>query len=131
MSSENVEIVKKAAAAIERGDVEAIFELGTEDALYLPGRSALQGGYVGRAGMRKWLADTAETFEYYAADWTEFHDAGDKVVMIGTVTVRPRGGGPEARIPGAFVFTFEDGKIVRAEDLRDRTAALESVGLTP
>ena len=127
--SEHVEVVQRAANAMQRGDVDALMEVCTDDVLFLPGRSALQGGYVGAAGFRKWFADNAETFEVFTSTWTEIVEAGEQVVIIGQVTIRPRGG-PEASIPAAFVFTFENGNIARAEDLRDRSAALASVGLS-
>ena len=113
---------------MQRGDVEALMEVCTVDVVFLPGRSALQGGYVGPVGFRKWFADNAETFELFTSTWTETFEAGEQVVIIGHVTIRPRSG-PEASIPAAFVLTFENGKIARAEDLRDRSAALASVGL--
>jgi ketosteroid isomerase-like protein len=130
MPSERVELMRRAHEAMKRGDVDALVEMCTDDVVFLPGRSALQGAYIGRAGVQKFLADNAETFELYTLSWDEAQDAGEQVVAIGHVTVRPRGGGPEATIPAAFVFTFEDGKIARAEDFRDRSAALASVGFT-
>lgn len=110
-------------------NVDAIADMCTDDVLFLPGRSALHGGYVGPAGLRAWFADTAETFDMFTATWTETFDTGEQVVSVGHVTVRPRGGGPEATVPAAFVVSFQDGKIARAEDVRDRNAALASVGL--
>jgi ketosteroid isomerase-like protein len=80
--------------------------------------------------VRKFFADNAETYELFTVTSDETYDAGEQVVAIGRVTVRPLGGGPEATASAAFVFTFEHGKISRAEDLRDRSAALASVGLS-
>jgi ketosteroid isomerase-like protein len=129
VSSEDVELVQQALAAMRDGNVDAVIGMCTDDVLFLPGRSALQGGYVGPAGLRKWFADNAETFEVFSATWNEMLDAGEHVVGIGQVTVRPRGGGPEANVPAAFVVSFRNRKIARAEDLRERDAALASVGL--
>jgi ketosteroid isomerase-like protein len=129
VSSEYVDCLRQALQAMSEGDVDAVIGMCTDDVLFLPGRSALQGGYVGPAGLRKWFADNTETFEVFAATWNEMFDAGEQVVSIGQVTVRPRGGGPEASVPAAFVVSFRNGKIARAEDLRDRDAALAAVGL--
>ncbi|MEA2425114.1 MAG: hypothetical protein QOH13_1524, partial [Thermoleophilaceae bacterium] len=109
--------------------VEALMGICTDDVVFLPGRSALHGDYIGAAGFRKWFADNAETFDVFTAAWEETYDAGDRVVNIGQLTVRPRGGGPEATVPAAFVVTFENGKIARAEDFRDRSAAHAFLGL--
>jgi ketosteroid isomerase-like protein len=81
------------------------------------------------AGLRKFFVDNAETFEVFTTTWDETFDTGEQVVMIGRVTARPLGGGPEATVPAAMVITLEHGKIARVEDLRDRSAALASVGL--
>jgi ketosteroid isomerase-like protein len=129
VASEHVELVQRVLSAMRDGDVDAVVGMCTDDVLFLPGRSALQGDYVGPTGLRKWFADNAETFEVFSATWNEMFDAGEQVVSIGQLTVRPRGGGPEANVPAAFVVSFRDGKIARAEDLRDREAALASVGL--
>jgi ketosteroid isomerase-like protein len=130
VSSERVELVQRAEEAVRRGDAEALIGMCTDDVLLLPGRSALLGGYRGPAGVRKFFADNAETYELFTVTSDETYDAGEQVVAIGRVTVRPLGGGPEATASAAFVFTFEHGKISRAEDLRDRSAALASVGLS-
>jgi ketosteroid isomerase-like protein len=129
MSSEHVELVQRADAAMRRGDVEALIGMCTDDVLLLPARSALHGGYSGPAGLREFFVDNAETFELFTTTWDEAYDKGEQVVMIGRVTARPLGGGPEATVPAAMVVTLEHGKIARVEDLRDRSAALASVGL--
>jgi ketosteroid isomerase-like protein len=72
---------------------------------------ALLGGYRGPAGVRKSFADNAETYELFTVTSDETYDAGEQVVAIGRVTVRPLGRGPEATPSAAFVFTFEHGKI--------------------
>jgi hypothetical protein len=46
-----------------------------------------------------------------------------------SVLMRPLGGGPETDIPAAVVYTFEDGKMARVEDFRERDRALEAIGL--
>ena len=130
MPSEHVELVQRAVEAVRQGDADALIGLCTDDVLLLPGRSALLGDYRGPEGVRKFFADNAETYELFTVTSDETHDTGEHVVAIGRVTVRPRAGGPEATAPTAFVFTFEHGKIARAEDLRHRSAALASVGLS-
>jgi ketosteroid isomerase-like protein len=129
VSSEHVELVQRADEAMRRGDVEGLIAMCTHDVVVLPARSALTGGYSGAAGLRKFFVDTADTFEVFTTSWDETFDNGEQVVLIGHVTARPRGGGPEATVPAAMVVTLENGKIARVEDLRDRAAALTSVGL--
>jgi uncharacterized protein len=128
MSDRNVEAVRRSLDAFNRADVEALMEDCTEDFLFLPARSALYGGYRGEAGLRRFFEDNAETFEVFTARFDEIHAAGDRVVAIGSVRIRPLGDGPEAEIPTAMVYTFEAGKAVRGEDFREREAALRAAG---
>ena len=79
--------------------------------------------------MRRFWADTAESFEVFQAEFTDVRDLGDRVLAIGTVHIRGRGGGVDMDIPAAAVATFEDGKMARWEDFRERALALEAVGL--
>ena len=130
MSQEYVEIVREHVDAFNRADVAALMAICSDDVLFLPGRSALQGAYRGEEGLRSFFADNADTFERIAVRLDEFHDAGDRVVGIGHVQIRPLGGGPDTEIPNAVVYSFDGGKIVRVEDLRDRAAALQAVGLS-
>ena len=129
MSDRNVETVQRSLNAFNRADVEALMEVCTEDFLFLPARSALHGGYRGEAGLRRFFEDNAETFEVFTVRIDEIHGAGDRVVAIGSLRVRPLGGGPEADISTAMVYTFEAGRVVRGEDFRERDAALRAAGL--
>jgi hypothetical protein len=54
---------------------------------------------------------------------------GDRILAIGAIHIRGRGSTVETDIPIAGVVTFKHGKIVRWEDFRERTLALEAVGL--
>lgn len=56
-------------------------------------------------------------------------DLGDRVLALGTVHIRCRGGGVDITIPAAAVVTFEGGKMTRWEDFRYRALAREAVGL--
>src|SRR4051794_10968903 len=95
MSPEYVEIVREHVDAFNRADVEALMAICSDDVLFLPGRSALQGGYRGEEGLRSFFADNADTFEVITVRLDEFHDAGDRVVATGQVRIRPLGGGPD------------------------------------
>ena len=51
--------------------------------------SAIVGGaegsvYRGHPGVRKWYADSFESFEELSNEWSEFRDLGDRVPPSGT-----------------------------------------------
>ena len=50
--------------------------------------------------------------------------------IFGAIHIRGRGSTVETDIPVAGIFTFEQGKLVRWEDFRDRDRALEAAGLS-
>jgi uncharacterized protein len=129
VSQANVDAFLRGNEAGNRGDHEAALELISEDVVFLPARSAMEGGFRGHDGMRRFWADNAENFELFEVEFQELRDLGDRVLAIGTVHIRGRGGGVETDIPTAGVATFEDGKMTRWEDFRERALALEAVGL--
>jgi ketosteroid isomerase-like protein len=131
MSQENVDVVRRALAAYEGGDVEEMLSyIDTKAELH----SAIVGGaegnvYRGHEGFRKWLADSSGSFEELRNAWSEFRDLGDRVLCLGHVKARGRGSGMELDSPIGFVFTVRRGKVVRAEGFLSRAEALEAAGL--
>jgi ketosteroid isomerase-like protein len=96
---------------------------------FIPRRAAVQGVYRGHEGMRQFIAENAENFDLYQVSYQEFRDLGDRLIAFGTVRVRGKQSGIEVTTPTAMVATFRDGKMVRAEDFRERSEALNAVGL--
>ena len=129
MSQENVESFKRGTEAIKRGELDALSEVA-EDVEWIAARSAVEGVYRGHAGMRRFMADTAESFELFEPEWHELRDLGDRVLAIGKIHIRARGSGVDTEIPSAGIATYEDGKLTRWEDFRDRRLALEAAGLS-
>jgi ketosteroid isomerase-like protein len=130
VSEQNVEAVLRFVEAVNSGDYERPLGGATEDLVFEPRRSAIEGPYLGRKGLRKFLEDTAETFDFFQLDLTELRDLGDRVLGIGTVRVRAREGGAETAVPMACILTFRDGLLAHFKDYGDRSKALEVSGLS-
>jgi ketosteroid isomerase-like protein len=130
VSSHNVNVMRHAIAAINRGDIEAALAVTAEDAVIIPQRAATEGAYRGHAGARAWFADTAETFERFRWSVSELRDLGDRVVAIGKIHIRARGSGLETDITTAGIATFREGKVVRWEDFGDVERALEAADVS-
>lgn len=85
MSQQNVDLVRRALEALERGDLEEMLsQIDSEAELH----SAIVGGaegnaYRGHEGFRRWYADSYETFEYFKFEWSEVRDLGDRVLALG------------------------------------------------
>jgi ketosteroid isomerase-like protein len=134
MSQENVELVKRAVDAINRGDAEALVaELDPEvewHGAILMAMGGTQTVYRGHEGVREWLRDLYETLSEFQAEYPEIRDLGDRTVAIGRV--RARGAASEAQIesPHGTVTDFKDGKAIRVRTYLDPNEALEAAGLS-
>ena len=129
MSQENVDTFRRNNEAVSRGDIEAALVALDPDIEFIPRRATVQGIYRGHDGMRKFIAENAESFDLYQVSYQEVRDLGDRLVAFGTVRARGRESGVEMTTPTAMVATFRDGKMVRAEDFSERSEALKAVGL--
>jgi ketosteroid isomerase-like protein len=129
MSQENVDTFLRGADAVCRGEVDTIPELSHPEVVFEPLRAATEGAFVGHAGMRRFLADTMETFDRFQVHYTDVRDLGDRVLAIGSLRVRGRGSGVETDIPTAVVAEYRDGLLWRYKDHGQADLALEAVGL--
>ena len=130
MSQENVERFRRGAEAIRSGDLDAVLGEVADDVEWIAARSAVEGPYRGHAGLRRFMADTAESFEVFEPEWHELRDLGDRVLAIGTIHVGARGSGVDTKLPSAGIATYRAGRLTRWEDFRERRLALEAAGLS-
>jgi len=87
MSQENIEIVRRALAASERGDFDAMLELYAPDVEFIPLRAETEGVFHGRDGVQEFIADTLESFETFELHY-ELRDLGTHVLAWGTIHLR-------------------------------------------
>jgi ketosteroid isomerase-like protein len=131
MSQENIEIVRRGFEAYARRDVDQFLSYLDPD---FELHSAIVGGaegrvYRGHDGVRRWLADSDESFEDLRIEPTEFRDLGDRVLVFGRIRARGRESGLELDSPTGWVSTVRDGRLVKAEGFLSRAEALEAAGL--
>jgi ketosteroid isomerase-like protein len=128
MPRSNVERVKSGFAAHNRGDLDALVELYHPDAVF---ETLLLGTHHGNEAIRLIYAENQRTLAGYDVVPVELIDAGAKVVAVAQAV----GSGPVSEIavnePFAFVFTFEEGRIVREQAFRNREEAIEAAGVEP
>jgi len=132
MSQENVEMVRRAYEAFNRGDRDAAVADLAADCEYvasgaIPGATGIYSGPGGFKRFTEWLLDE---FNDARVEINETIDAGDQVV----VSVTSRGSGKHSGVETSWVtwqvWTFRAGKAVRGEGFRSRGAALEAAGLS-
>jgi ketosteroid isomerase-like protein len=117
--------------AVNRGDDAAVFQFVDDDTVFEPLRSATEGAFVGVAGMRRFLADTAETFELFKVIYDDVRDLGDnRFLAIGTIRMRGRGSGFENDVPTAAIIEFRENGVMRHyHDYGDARRALQEADL--
>jgi len=129
MSQENVEIVRRAFAAWERGDLEAVFGLVADDVTVY--RADPDGAtYHGKEGFLQATAEWTEDFAEWSVIPEEFIDAGDHVLV--RVLQRARGEASGATVEGQFWFLFgvREGRISKLHFYLHESKAREASGLS-
>jgi ketosteroid isomerase-like protein len=136
MSRENVEVVRRAFEAFNRGGPEALISGGfwSPEIVWDTTPSGIPGlgVYRGYDEVRSAFEDdwfTAFPFEEWELAVEELIDHGDQVIVLSRQRGRGASSGVAVELEQAHVFTLRGGKIVRFDSYLDRRKALEAVGL--
>ena len=133
MSQANVEIMRRAYDAFNRGDLDLVVsEFWDRQIEWQTSREDPDAAtHRGREGVRRYVERWLDSFEGLHADVEEYTEAaGDRVFTWSRWTGRGRGSGIDAEWWLATVFTLREGRVIRAEEYFDRTEALRAVGLS-
>jgi ketosteroid isomerase-like protein len=126
VSLENVDLHRRAIAAVNARDIEAFVSLCAPDAEF-HSVFAVVGGAVYRSpdGMRQWFADIEDTWaDGVRIEPHEYFDLGDDTLLFHVLHARGRNSGIEVAMPVAHVFRWRDGLFVRWKSFRHREDAL-------
>jgi ketosteroid isomerase-like protein len=130
MSQENVEIIKEGWRATNRGDVDGLLAVMTDDVDFRPPSHRLDGTvFRGHAGVRAWMERIKET-------WSELEGSPHAVASVGehvVVAVDTRAVGHESGVPihecAFVVYSVRNGKIGACIAYPSEHEALKAVGL--
>jgi ketosteroid isomerase-like protein len=129
MSQENVEVVRELAEAWVRDDYEAWLAAWDAAAEFYPLRSQLEGHpYRGREGLRKFMTELDDDWDYARFEVDEIRDAGEQVVALAHFTARGPASRVELHYPIGIILTVRQGLVVYARFYSDASEALEAVG---
>jgi ketosteroid isomerase-like protein len=131
MSRENVEIVRELLEAFNRRDVDAIVERWPADAEWIPAISpgGLEGTtYVGPAGLRRWVAELAESWPTFEVIDPKLETIGDRVLIVGRVHARGSASGVELDTPLAQLWELDDGMVRRVSAFASHEEAIAAAG---
>jgi uncharacterized protein len=129
MSQENVDGVRRGFEALQRGDLEALFDLLDTQIVWhqpedLPDRVTAHGHAGLERIMGRWLGEWDE----YSIELEELIDAGDRVVVVQRIRGKGKGSGVEVEMREAHVYEIRDGKAVEVWEYRTKEEALKAVG---
>jgi ketosteroid isomerase-like protein len=125
MHEDNVQLFQRAAGAINALDADAAVELAHPEIVFEPLRAATEGAFVGHEGVRRFIADTAEMFAVFTADYREFRELdGQRFLAAGSIRMRGRQSGAESDVATAAVVAVRDELIWRYKDYGDVGLAL-------
>lgn len=132
MSQENMELVERLMAAVNRRDIDAFAEVTTPDFEWFPVFAAQVEGdiYRGREGIETFLGEVDETWEEFLPLPEEYRDFGDRVLGLGRLRTRGRGSGVPVDSPWGGIYDFRGGKVSRIRTFLDHGEALHAAGLS-
>jgi uncharacterized protein len=129
---EDVELVRSAFEAWNRGDIGEFTEFAAEDIAWLEVSGRPEGGSserFGRERLRRSLESLFDAWESYHLEVERIEEAGDRVLAVVREVARGRSSGLEVDGRWGYLVTVEDGLIVRIEAYRDAGQALQVAGL--
>jgi ketosteroid isomerase-like protein len=130
MSQENLEIVKRAVAAVNRRDIEAVNLLMAPGCEIIPLRAAVDStAYRGADAAARWFAALDESWESVTAQMATFREGPGWVLALGRVQARGRSSGATLDVNAAAVWRLRDGLITSIGIYTDRDRALADLGL--
>jgi len=125
-----IETLRAGYAAFNRGDWDALFEIGPRDfELETTDRVTNPGTYRGRENARRFLEDLFEPFEEVVAEPEQFLENGDFILVLVRVRSRPSGSSGVVDNRIAHLWTVQDGALVRMQIFAERSEALEAAGI--
>lgn len=128
MSRENLDLVRAAFAAFERGQVTELLDLIADDLVVY--RADPDGAtYHGKEGFFEATAEWTEGFSEWAVVPREFTDAGDFVVVRVQQTARGEVSGVTVEEPFWFVFEVKDGLVKGLSFYVRQDQAFDAAGL--
>jgi ketosteroid isomerase-like protein len=130
MSQEHVDVIKATYEAFNRRDFDALFEHYDPDIVWEQDDKFVEPGtHHGHDGVRYVFESVFESFDEFQIEVEEIIDLDDRVLAILQIAGRARLTGMELATPGAHLFSFRDGKIVKLQLFVDPAEAREAAGV--
>jgi ketosteroid isomerase-like protein len=130
MSGENVELARRFYDAVNRRDPDGLVALADEHAVLISILVAVEGGYYGHEGFRRWWENVFDTIPDYKIEVGEVRDLGDVTLAAIRLLGHGRGSGVPIDQSLSQIIEWRHGKAIRVESFRSEAEALEAAGLS-
>ena len=132
MSQENVEVMRRAYAALVEQGVEAVLAFADPEfeATTPPSLASEPGTYRGHEGVRRYFSSFGDAMEGVYFEGQEFTSVGDKVLVDTKLHARGRTTGIETEQRAFLVWTLRDGLVTRVDTFAEKGQALQAAGLS-
>ncbi len=129
MSPDNVDLAHQAYDALNRRDLDAFLALMDADVEAVPRIVAIESGFHGHDGIRRWWEDLVDFLPDVAIEIVAVRDLGD--LTLAAVRMRGRGAGSDTPLdePLWSAAEWRDGKCVWWGNYGTEAEALEAVAL--
>jgi limonene-1,2-epoxide hydrolase len=126
-----VETFKECVDALNSVDFDAIQRLVDPEIVFIPMRAAVTGAYIGHAGLEEFLADNDDKYEYFLAEFDVLEPLPDgRLLSIGWIRVRGKGGEEETVVKTAGIAEFRNGRMLSWHDYGDEATARAKANTT-
>jgi hypothetical protein len=131
MSEENVEIVRRAVEAFNKGGLEAAGEFFADDVeFHEPPEQPAPRVARGPDEVREMWGEFESAWAEHRSEPEEMRAVGENRVLLLSVEHFRGRDGVDVSAPWGAVLTIRDGKIARWQAFWDRRKALEAAGLS-
>jgi ketosteroid isomerase-like protein len=129
MSHENVELARQAYDALNRRDFDAFLALMDADVEALPRVVAIEGGYHGHEGIRRWWEHLVDSLPDIVIETVAVRDLGD--LTLAAVRIRGHGAGSDTPLAETLwtLAEWRHGKCVWWANYGTEAEALQAVEL--
>jgi ketosteroid isomerase-like protein len=132
MSRENVELHRRAIAAVNTRDIEAFVALCAPEAEFQSVFAAVGGAiYRKPEGMRRWFRDVEDTWaDGLRIEPHAYFDLGERTLLSHVLHGRGRRSSIDTAMPVAHVFTWREGLFVHWKSYLHKEDALRELGVS-
>lgn len=122
------DVVRQAYDAFNRRDLDAVIDLMDVEGVAISRLAAIEGGYRGHEGLRRWWQDLLEAWPDYRVEVVEVRELGDATLVRARVGGHAADSGIPVSQTSWHVWRWRDGKAVWFAVFTSEAEALAAIG---